>query len=97
MNGIEGNLAIMALYYFQKLHKPKMFDPNLNKMTLLITICFVARSSSLAAWIPLALLKIVEDYMFFFPILVAGLSIAIPTVLISTMIDSYYYGVLTSP
>lgn len=59
MNGIEGNLAIAALYYFMKI-KPRINDSSLNKMTFLITISFLARSSSLAAWIPLAFFKILE-------------------------------------
>lgn len=97
MNGVEGNLVLAALYFFHKLDKPRMFDRNLNCMTLLITICFITRSSSLAAWIPLAVLKIVEDYNFFLPILVAGLTVTVPAIVISTLIDSYYYGALTSP
>ena len=71
MNGIEGNLAIAALYYFTNL-KPVNFDAGLSKMTLLISICFLARSSSLAAWIPLAIFKILEDSSFFLPIVLAG-------------------------
>jgi len=97
MNGVEVNLAIAALFFFHKLDKPKFFDRNLNSMTLLITICFIARSSSLAAWIPLALAKIIEDFNWFFPILVAGLTVTVPAIVISTLIDSYYYGLLTSP
>ena len=97
MNGAEGNLAIAALYYYHLLDKPIIFDKNLNKMTLLITVCFIARSSSLVAWIPLALLKIVEDFNFFLPILVAGLTVTLPLILISILIDSYYYGAFTSP
>ena len=81
-NGVEVNLAIAALYFFHKLDKPKFFDRNLNCMTLLITICFVARSSSLAAWIPLAVLKIMEDFNFFLPILVSGLTVTVPVVII---------------
>ena len=97
MNGVEGNLAVAALYFYHQMDKPKFFDKNLNKMTLLITVCFIARSSSLAAWIPLALFKIVEDYNFFLPILVAGLTVAVPAIVISTLIDSFYYGAFTSP
>ena len=66
-------------------------------MTLLITINFLARSSSLVPWIPLAVLKIMENSDYFVPIIVAGLTIAIPGFIASTMLDSYYYGVLTVP
>jgi hypothetical protein len=96
-NGIEGNLAIAALYYYTRLNKPKLFDPSLQKMTLLITITFLCRSSSLAAWIPLALFKIIEDFDWFLPILVSGLSVTVPVCLVSVGIDSYYYGVLAVP
>lgn len=60
MNGVEGSLAIAALYYFLRL-KSKMFDPSLSKMTALITLSFASRSSSLVPWIPLAVLKLIED------------------------------------
>lgn len=96
MNGIEGNLVIAALYYFTNL-KPVKFDSGLSKMTLLISICFLARSSSLAAWIPLAIFKILEDSNFFLPIVLAGLSVTIPAIGFSIALDSYYYGVLTIP
>lgn len=82
-------------YYFDI--KPKMFDSNLNKMTALITICFISRSSSLVNWIPLAFIKILEDQRFFAPILVAGLTVALPMIVFSVLIDSYFYGVLSIP
>lgn len=66
-------------------------------MTLLISITFLCRSSSLAAWIPLALMKIIEDYNWFLPILVAGLTVTVPACITSVLIDSYYYGVQTVP
>lgn len=96
MNGVEGNLAIAALYYYTQI-KPKIMDKNLTKMTLLITICFLARSSSLAAWIPLAILRIIENFSFFLPILVAGLTVTIPICAFSVGLDSYYYGTFTIP
>jgi hypothetical protein len=74
-----------------------MFNSDLNKMTLLISINFLARSSSLAPWIPLALFKILEDFNYFLPILVAGLSVAVPACITSILIDSFYYGVFTVP
>jgi len=59
MNGVEGNLAIAALYYFLVIEH-RIGCPNLTKMTLLITISFLARSSSLSSWIILAFAKIIE-------------------------------------
>ena len=97
-NSVETSLCIIALYYYNKLWKPEVFDGNLTKMTLAISISFLIRSSSLAGWLPLAVLKIAE-----FPrgnlsaIIVAGVTVAIPCVLMSFIIDSYYYGVWTFP
>lgn len=96
MNGVEGNLAIAALYYFLHM-KPVINDGNLAKMTLLITISFLARSSSLAAWIPLAIFKIMEDNRFFFPILVAFMNVTLIMINASIGLDSFYYGTFTIP
>jgi hypothetical protein len=62
MNGIEGSLAIIALYYFYQIPpKIKIFDRNLNLLVFFISICFISRSSSIVPWIPLAVLKICEN------------------------------------
>jgi GPI mannosyltransferase 3 len=95
-NGVEGSLVIAALYYYTQI-KPKLFDTNLVKMTFLITVAFIARSSSLVPWIPLALFKILENLNFFLPILVAGICVTIPMCVVSILLDSYFYGVLTVP
>ena len=95
-NGVEGSLVIAAMYYYIKI-KPEIFDKNLSKMTLMITLCFIARSSSLVPWIPLAILKILENYQFFVPIVVSGLIVTIPMCIISILVDSFFYGVLTIP
>lgn len=96
MNGIEGNLTMAALYYYLQL-RPEIGCKNLTKMTILITITFLARSSSLASWIPLAVLKVAENVDFIVPIIVAGLTVTIPFCIASTLLDSYYYGALTVP
>jgi len=96
MNGIEGNLTIAALYYYLQI-KPTLFCANLQKMTLLITINFLTRSSSLSVWIPLALMKILENNLYFLPIVVAGLSVTVPLCIASTALDSYYYGTFSVP
>lgn len=66
-------------------------------MTILITISFLGRSSSLASWIPLAILKIMEDANYLTPIILAGLFVTIPMCIASTLLDSYYYGAFTVP
>ena len=72
-------------------------DSNLAKMTLLITVSFLARSSSLAAWIPLALFRILENPAYFLPILVAGITVTLPMCIFSVGLDSFYYGTFTIP
>lgn len=93
---MESSLVIASLNYFYDI-KPVIFDSNLNKLTVLITVCFVSRSSSLVSWIPLALFKIYDNPRFLIPIVVAGLTVALPICVISVLIDSYFYGVLCVP
>lgn len=96
MNGVEGSLSAAALYYYLHL-KPQYLSREMNIMTFLITIAFLTRSSSLAPWIPLAILKIVENPNYFLPIIVSGITVTIPCILLSVAIDSYYYGFFTIP
>ena len=96
MNGVEGNLAFASIYYFMHL-KPEMFSNSLTKMTFLITIVFLGRSSSLLPWIPLAFLKIAEDTRYFIPIIVAGITVTLPAVAMSTGLDCFYYDTFTIP
>ena len=61
-NGAEAVFVQIALYYYSKLtHSTEgfiIFDKNLIIMTLAITLAFIVRSSSLLAWIPLAIATI---------------------------------------
>lgn len=95
-NGIEGNLMFVAFYYYINI-KPKIFDKSITMLTLAITISFITRSSSLVGYIPLALIVIVQDFRFFLPIVVAGLTIAIPACFINLSFDAYLYGYWTVP
>lgn len=96
MNGVETSLTIAALYYFLLL-RPSIYCPNLMKMTFLITVTFLGRSSSLSVWVPLAIFKIIENPNFFVPIIFAGVFITLPTIAFSILLDSYYYGGFTIP
>jgi hypothetical protein len=95
-NAIEGNLMLMAFYYILNI-KPKMFDKALTLLTVTITISFIIRSSSLVGYIPIALMVIYQDFNFILPILVAGLSVAIPLFGANIAIDTYFYGFPTVP
>lgn len=95
-NAVEGNLMFVVFYHFLNM-KPKFFDPSLNKLTLAITLSFAVRSSSIVGYIPLALMAIAQDFRFFLPIIVAGLTITIPLVGINLVSDAYLYGYWTVP
>ena len=72
-------------------------------MTSCITIAFLIRSSSIIGWFPLALIKIfyADSILCSFynlsAITKAGLFIAVPMILFSICLDSYYYGTLAFP
>lgn len=95
-NAIEGNLMVIAFYYLINI-QPKVFDKSLSIMTVFITLSFLIRSSSLVGYLPLALLVIYQDSRFFVPIVVAGLTCAVPMVIASVAIDTFMYGTLTFP
>jgi hypothetical protein len=48
------------------------------------------RNTSPVGWIPLILLKIIRDNSFF-PFLISGIFIAVPTILLCIYLDSLYY------
>lgn len=95
-NGVEGNLMFVAFYYFLNM-KPKLFDRSLCMLTLAITLSFAVRSSSIVGYVPLAMIAIYQDINFLLPIIVAGLTIAIPVVLANLASDAYFYGYWTVP
>ena len=90
-NGVEGNLMYVVFYYILNI-KPKIYDRSITVLTVAITLSFCMRSSSLVGYIPLALLVIWNNTDFFVPILVSGLTIAVPIVLLNVLSDGYLYG-----
>lgn len=86
----------MVFYHFLNM-KPEFFDPSLCKLTLGITVSFAVRSSSIVGYLPLALTAIIQDWRFLLPIIVAGLTIAIPICLTNLVSDAYFYGYWTVP
>ena len=94
-NGAEASFCIAALYYYNNL-KPK-FDKNMALMTLNITLAFIVRSSSLVGFLPLALTKIFSSNDYFLAIMTSGVCVALPTMIISILIDSVLYGKFTIP
>jgi hypothetical protein len=94
-NGAESILSIIAMHFFVKL-KPQ-FDRNMVAMTAAITLAFLVRSSSLVGWFPLALYQIMLSINDFYAILQGGIIVAVPIMLFSVGMDSWYYGTLTFP
>jgi phosphatidylinositol glycan class B len=95
-NGIEGNLMYVVFYYILNI-KPVIFDKCLTILTAAITLSFSIRSSSLIGYIPLALMVIWRDTDFFIPILISGITIAVPMVVLNVCSDAYFYGYWTFP
>jgi hypothetical protein len=62
------------------------------KMVFAITLGFIVRSSSLVGWVPLALFYVFKSWDYFVAILKAGIFVAIPTIGLSILNDSYFYG-----
>lgn len=103
-NGVEAVMCAIGFYYFTKLNydnkKHLIFDKNMAIMTFAITMAFLIRSSSLVGWIPLALAKIFSTSyvgMNLFSIITACVMVTIPTIIVSILIDSKFYGRLTVP
>lgn len=94
-NGVESSLAVMALYYYLKLEKGKVQEMAI--MVIAITLAFIIRSSSLAPWIPLAILKFVEKPQVLMTAIYLAFMIALPLMIGSVVLDSLFYGRLTVP
>lgn len=90
-NAIEVSMMCIALYYYANI-QPKIFNTNLMKLTLAVTISFLIRSSSLTMYALLALIVIILDPNFILPIIVAGLTLTVPLLIFNVTMDSYMYG-----
>jgi hypothetical protein len=63
-------------------------------MTALITISFMMRNTSPVGWIPLLILKIVQNNSFC-AFLISGFVVALPIIAACIALDSFYFGELT--
>ena len=93
-NGAESAFSVAAFYYYTRL-RPE-FNRDLKLMTWFITLAFILRSSSLIGFLPM-ILGLLTDLGYFMPLIFSALYIAVPTMLVSAAIDSYYYGGLVCP
>lgn len=102
-NGVESVLCSVAFYYYINLKykgAKLVFDRNMALMTLAITMAFLIRSTSLVGWIPLSIIKIFSTknpFANFLSICYSGIVVVIPTIALSVMLDSKFYGRLTAP
>ena len=96
VNGVESSMLYVVFYHFINM-KPQFFNKHLTCLTMAITATFVVRSSSIIGYVPLALIAIYHDQRYLMPIVVAGLTVAIPMVALSLYIDSCFYGYWIAP
>ena len=100
-NGAEAVFCLIALYNYGRLKFDKSGSGILSKemaiMTAAITIAFIIRSSSLLSWVPLIAITILRWPDSVVKIIIAGLAVAVPIVLVSALLDSWYYGAWTVP
>ena len=101
-NGAEAVFCLIALYNYGRLKYDKsgsgiILSKELAIMTAAITIAFIIRSSSLISWVPLIAITIVRWPVSVVKIIIAGFTVAVPIVLASALLDSWYYGAWTVP
>ncbi len=112
-NGAEAVFCMIAFYYYFNLKYADFnisknqyflfFEKNMALMTFSITMAFLVRSSSIIGWVPLALIYILSSSSFvcmllnLFAIAKAGVFVALPMIVISLAIDSFYYGKFAFP
>lgn len=77
------------------------FEKNMILMTFAITVAFLVRSSSLIGWVPLVIFQIMNTKSLLcslynlIAIIKATFLVAIPMIIFSVCLDSFYYGKFT--
>ena len=93
-NSIESIFQTIAFYYFLKV--TNKFDKNIIILTAALTVGFMMRSTSPIGWPPVLAVKILRDKSLI-PFIIAGITIFIPVVGLSILVDSFYYGMKDFP
>ena len=91
-NSVETILSIIIIYYL--LQTKSEFNVNFSVMTFLVVISFMIRCTSIIGFVPIVLIKLVEDRSLY-AYIKAACFIAIPTFVLLITIDSYYYETFT--
>jgi hypothetical protein len=96
-NTIEAALLPMALYFWTKVkgNDKQIISSHALYLTIIITISFILRNTSIIPWLPVMMYKVFihktfQKFMF------CGVFIAVPLLLLSFGLDSWYYGKWTS-
>mmetsp|Transcript_26822 Transcript_26822/g.23686 ORF Transcript_26822/g.23686 Transcript_26822/m.23686 type:complete len:144 (-) Transcript_26822:7-438(-) len=92
-NTIEASLLPMALYFWTLINGKdnKIIDKNAISLTVIITISFILRNTSIVPWLPAMIWKVFV-HKTFTKFLFCGFFIAVPTLVLSFLLDSWYYG-----
>ena len=87
-NTLEKICTVIAFHFY--LLQKNEFNKNTVIFTMLLTIGFMMRNTSPVGWIPLLIVKIIDDGAFL-PFLTSGVFVAIPLIFAIVYIDSVYY------
>jgi phosphatidylinositol glycan class B len=91
-NSVESILYLVAFNYYLKI--TKHFDNNIMIFTFIITVAFMIRCTSPIGFVLLIIYKIYsEDCLK--TLIKAAASVAVPTIIFLTAMDSYYYQQFT--
>lgn len=87
-NTLEKICTVIAFNFYLK--QRNQFNLNTIIFTSLLTIGFMMRNTSPVGWIPLLLVKIINDGAFI-PFLIAGIFVFLPLTFACVYLDSIYY------
>ena len=87
-NAVEQILSVIAFYFF--LEQKDKFTSKTVILTATITLSFMMRNTSPIGWIPLLALKVLKDGSFF-PFLLAAITVALPVIALTVLIDTSYF------
>lgn len=91
-NSVEAMLHLLVFNYYLEI--TNKFDRNLVMVAFWLSIALGIRNTSIIAWVPLLIIKMIVKgaYLKF---IYAGFLVALPAIAIVVALDSIYYGGLT--
>jgi phosphatidylinositol glycan class B len=91
-NSVESTIHLVVFYYFYDI--TSNFDKNVTIVAFCLAVSMGIRNTSIMGWVPLLVFKMFQKRAIVAFILTAVL-VALPTLGLSVLIDSVYYGQLT--